>query len=186
MIRYCLHKKVGEIMDNIYGIIVKHSKKENYGFPYDSLENIDLIMTNNSKEKLINEIKEANIIPYLSEESDISVGILKDKKWIERKIIPTITDAFILNYPFTEIFMEHYHEYKTYLYTQLSYLVDKNYISDNFKKAILSLKKEATEFINLYKSLAYEEQRLIRYTLAKGFDLKKEDKLLLQRTKEEK
>lgn len=173
-------------MNNIYGIIIKHPKKENYGFPYDSLKNIDLIMTNNSKEKLINNIKEANIIPYLNEESDISVGILKDKKWLERRIIPTITDAFILNYPFVEIFMEHYHEYKTYLYNQLSYLVDKNYISDNFKEAILSLKKDVNKFINLYKSLGYEEQRLIRYTLAKGFDLKNENKILLQRIKEEK
>ena len=162
-------------MDNIYGIIVKHSKKENYGFPYDSLENIDLIMTNNSKEKLINDIKEANIIPYLSEESDISVGILKDKKWIERKIIPTITDAFILNYPFTEIFTEHYHEYKTYLYNQLSYLVDKNYISNNFKKAILSLKNVSNEFIDIYKSLLGLLIDICKYN-KKGL-ITKEDKI---------
>ena len=173
-------------MGNIYGIIIKHPKKENYGFPFPSLETIDEIMTNNSKEKLINNIKEANIIPYLNEESDINVGILKDKKWLERRIIPTITDEFILNYPFIETFMKHSHEYKSYLYNQLSYLVDKNYISLNFKNAILSLKKSSEEFINIYKSLTYEEQRLIRYTLSKGFDLKNENNILLKRIKEEK
>ena len=168
-------------MDNIYGIIVKHSKKENYGFPYNSLETIDYIMTNNTKEELINQIKEANIIPYLNEESSLSVGVLKEKKWLERKIIPTITDSFILNYPFLDIFVEHMQEYSAYLYNQLSYLINKKYISDNFKKAIILLKNHPHEFINLYKALAYDEQRLLRYTLAKGFDLKKEDKILLQR-----
>ena len=186
MILFCLHLKEGEKMGNIYGIIIKHPKKENYGFPFPNLETIDEIMTHNSSEELINKIKEQNVIPYLNQESSITIGIIKDKKWLERKIIPTITDEFILNYPFIEIFMKHSHEYKTYLYNQLSYVTDKNYISLNFKNAILSLKKTPNEFIDLYKSLAYDEQRLIRYTLAKGFDLKNKDNILLKRIKEEK
>ena len=176
-------------MNYKYGILIKHPKKENYGFPYQSLEDIDEIMTSNTKEQLLANIKEANIIPYLNNESDISVGVIQDKKWIERKIIPTITDSFILNYPFSKVFLTNPQEYSTYLANQLIYLVDKKYISENFKKAILTLKKSPNEFINLYETLDYSEKRLIKYTLNKGFDLKQffknSNQMILQRIKED-
>ena len=176
-------------MEYTYGIIIKHPKRENYGFPYPSLENVDEIMTSNPKEELLANIKEANIIPYLNDESDIAVGIIQDKKWIERKIVPTITDSFILNYPFVKVFLTNPQEYSTYLINQLNYLVDKKYISLKLKEAILALKKSPNEFINLYEILDYSEKRLIKYTLNKGFDLKqicKDNKqMVLQRIKDD-
>lgn len=166
-------------MDSIYGIIIKHPKKENYGFPL-KLEEIDQIMTSNTKEELLSKIKDNNIIPYLNEESDFVVGIINDKKWIERKIIPTITDSFILYYPFEKEFLNNSLEAASYLYNQLVYLVDKKYVSEGLKKAILSLKHSPLEFIDNYHNLEYFEKRLIRYTYAKGFNLKK-DNYMLQR-----
>ncbi len=172
-------------MNYIYGIIIKHPKKENYGFPFQSLEIIDQIMTSKTKEELLNDIKRLNIIPYLNDESNIAVGIMQNKKWIERKIIPTITDSYIINYPFEKIFLNNPHELANYLYNQLVYLVNKNFISNEFKKTILALKTSYEDFLNDYQNLAYYEKRLIRYTLNKKINIKNEkDNILLKRTKD--
>ena len=171
-----------EIMQDVYGIIVKQAKRENYGFPYKSLETIDEIMTSNKKADLIAKLKEENIIPYLTDECDIAVGIVENKKWLERKIIPTITDKEILTFPFEEIFMKYENECSLCLYNQLIYLVDKNYVSLEFKNALLSLKKDAKTFINLYKTLPYVDRRLLRYTLFKNLHLVQENNILLKRT----
>ncbi len=151
-----------------YGLIIKRPKKENYGFPM-SLKQIDYLTTTYSLKQLYDKLKTANIIVGLEDNLDIfSIGEKKSNKWLERKKLPLITNIEVLTFPINQITNEHIQ----YLANNLNYLKDKNYTTKPMKDLIKSLKMGQQAFIKAFQMLDYEDERYIRYLLAKNFDLK--------------
>lgn len=185
--------KGGSIMNEVYGLIVKREKQENYGFPMP-LKEIDELTTAYTEEELLEQVSKSNIIPNI-EKANPSLGIAKKRnnKWVEDKQIPMIKDPFLIHYSLEEIFLKNPANQKTYcnvLYSRLSPLLAKQYISEPMKQAILAIRISVEEFLQRYAHLDYIDQRKIKYIFATEFDIRKllepEEMIQLQRKKEEK
>ncbi len=158
----------------MYGIGITRENREDYCLPMNDLKTIDEIFLTHSKEEILNILKQNDSV--ITEEDP---ELLKIEKYVNGKWkdvhIDIITDPQILSFSFSSLFQVYKEEKILHiLYNHFSPYLKKEYITKEFKDAILAMKENKETFLEKLSFLNYDEKREIRLYLSKKIDVKKE------------
>ena len=179
----------------MYGIAIERENKEDYVLPMNDLKTIDEVFLTRTKEEILEILKQNDSVITETNPELLKIEKYMNGKWRDLHI-DIIDNPMILDFSFEELF-QNYKEEKILhiLSNHFSIYLKKDYISPEFKKAILAMQDSKENFLEKIKNLSYDEEREIRVYLSKKIDIAKEkietlnlgkDTYCLQRKVEEK
>lgn len=161
-------------MNEIYGLAIKRRDKNDYCIPMP-LEEIDALFIQYSKETILKQMKENDSVITESNPNNVVIKKYQNGKWIDKNI-EIITDSIVLEFSLPELFQNEQESNKllNILSSHFKHYLEKDYVREEFKQAILATKKDKDSFLEKIKYLNYSELRRIRLCLYKACEPKKE------------
>ncbi len=158
----------------MYGIAISRENKEDYVLPMNDLKTIDEVFLTRTKEEILEILKQNDSVI-----TETNPDLLKIEKYINGKWrdlhIDIIDNPMVLTFSFEELFHNHKEEKMLHILSNhFSVYLKKDYISPEFKEAILAMQESKEKFLEKIKYVSYDEEREIRVYLSKKIDITKE------------
>lgn len=157
---------------NVYAICVRRMNKNDYCIPME-LEQIDELFLKYSKEQVLELLRTNDSVLNETDPNLLSIKKLVNGKYISLKYLDIINDHRLLDIPLYYFFKEEKSgsRYCHILYNHLHHLLNKSYVSEIFKQAIIALNESKESFLTSISSLSYSERRIIRLAIYPYVDI---------------
>ncbi len=156
-------------MKKQYALSIDQKNKEPYCIPM-SLENIDQIFIDYTKEDILKKINEFDSVMKETDVSALKIKVLYKGKWKNDHQVPIVTDSFFLSYSVPELFKKF--SKQEGILKDISNHLEK-YLKQENVRTIFKMTIKNHLFLENWNNLNYEEQRIIRVYLASKYDVKK-------------
>ena len=135
-----------------------------------SLENIDQVFIDYSKEDILKKVNEFDSVMKETDVSALKIKVLYKGKWKNDHQVPIVTDSFFLSYSVPELFKKF--SKQEGILKDISNHLEK-YLKQENVRTIFKTTIKNHSFLENWDNLNYEEQRIIRVYLASKYDVKK-------------
>ena len=158
----------------MYGIAISRENKEDYVLPMNDLKTIDEVFLTRTKEEILEILKQNDSVITETNPDLLKIEKYMNGKWKDLHI-DIIDNPMVLTFSFEELFHNHKEEKMLHILSNhFSVYLKKDYISPEFKEAILAMQESKEKFLEKIKYVSYDEEREIRVYLSKKIDITKE------------